>query len=154
MKYLFWILPLSLIACAPTKPPSKIELCEQTVRAYGPLRDSLNQGDAYADLFTENGEFHLGGDVTKGRAALKGRYRTANKTTQWQHFMQDVNISQNGGKLTGTTRFVIYLGPRDSKPVQFTRQIIGTYTDAFVMREGRCKIKTRKVSITFDTASD
>lgn len=146
-------LVLSLVlttACTPVSKPTSIELCERTVRDYGPLRDE-GPADTYADLFTNNGEFHLGPNVTKGREALIARHTKSNADTQWRHNMTDIRITDTAGKLSGTTRFQIFTGPKGEKPAAPAREIIGDYLDEFIIEYGVCKITTRKIKILFDT---
>ena len=140
-----------VLGCSPDMVTPKAEtLCEQTVRAYGPLRDN-GPAQAYADLFTKDGSFTLGPNTTTGRAALMARHAASNQTARWQHFMQDVGINVgDAGAITGQTRFLIFTGKRSEKPSAPARQIIGTYHDEFAIVDGSCKIKSRWIEIVFD----
>jgi len=132
-----------------TPTPDIVQMCEQTVRDYGPLRDD-GPVKAYADLFTENGTFELGNAVTEGREALIARHVTANKASRWRHNMVDVRIT-DGDPITGTTRFIIYVGETEVGSTSVVREIIGDYLDTFRVEDGRCKIAARKVKIVFDS---
>jgi hypothetical protein len=144
------LLSLFLITgCATVYQTTPIELCEQTVRDYSVLRDN-GPAEQYADLFTLDGEFHLGPNMTRGRDALIERHIAANSNTLWRHNMTDIRINED---LTGTTRFHIFTGPKGDKPaapVAFTREILGDYIDEFSLESGMCKISSRKVKIVFD----
>ena len=150
MKYSSLIMVSMLTACAPEVRTPNVDLCAQTVRDYGTLRDE-GPAESYADLFTPDGEFHLGPNVTKGRDALIARHIASNADTVWRHNMTDIRISEPKEGLTGVTRFHIFMGSRSDKPSQPTREIIGDYIDQFVMDGTICKIKSRKVKIVFDT---
>ena len=146
MKSLY-LFPIVLIAgCASVSPPTSTDLCTKTVLDYGVLRD-IGPADAYADQFTDDGEFHLGANTTKGRDALIARHIEANSQSVWRHNMTDIRIKKD---LTGTTRFHIFTGPRGEKPAAFTREILGDYVDEFVIEDGKCKISSRQVKIVFD----
>jgi len=135
---------------APDLPPSVPEMCEETVRDYAILRDGKTTSKAYGDLFTEDGEFHLAGDMTKGKDALIARHLAANAETIWRHNMTEIKISQKDGEIRGQTRFHIFAGPRADAPIAPNREILGTYRDEFMLVKGVCKIKSRKVEIVFD----
>lgn len=152
MKYLSFILLSTLTACAPEVRTPFVELCAQTVRDYGILRDE-GPAESYADLFTPDGEFHLGPNVTKGREALIARHIASNADTVWRHNMTDIRITEPKEGLTGVTRFHIFMGPRSDKAGQPSREIIGDYIDQFVMDGTACKIESRKVKIVFDTSN-
>jgi hypothetical protein len=142
---------LAFGACTPhTKPtPTDTQLCEKTIEAYGPLRDE-GPADTFADLFAEDGEFHLAGNITKGRDALIARHIASNAETIWRHNMNGSRIVENENTVSGTTRFHIFAGPRTSSPTAPARELIGDYLDEFTIEDGACKIKSRKVKIVFD----
>lgn len=141
---------LSMSACSPVSSPSNVNLCDATVRAYAHLRDE-GPAEHYADLFTQDGEFHLGPNVTKGRDALISRHIASNADNVWRHNMTDIRIRENHDGLSGVTRFHIFAGPKGEKPSAPTREILGDYLDEFAIENGACKIASRKVKITFDT---
>jgi len=141
-----------LIGCAPVPQATPIELCEKTVRDYGVARDN-GPPEIYANLFTLDGEFHLGPNITKGRSALIERHIESNKNSVWRHNMIDTHISFLKEGIVGTTSFHIFTGPRADKPSAHTREILGDYIDEFVIENGMCKIKSRKVQIVFDTSN-
>lgn len=151
MKYLTLICAaLMLPGCDLTpKGQGATELCAQTVYDYARLRDE-GPADRYADLFTANGEFTLGPNVTQGREALIARHESANKAALWRHHMLDVEISKDNGVLSGVTRFLIYTAPHPA-PAKNPREIIGDYLDRFVIEAGQCKISNRRVRIIFDS---
>jgi len=138
---------------APDNAPTYVDLCTETVRDYAVLRDDIGLADAYGELFSEDGEFHLAGNVAKGREALIARHKIANADVQWRHNMTDIRISETGDKITGNSRFHIFAGPRSETPVAPNREILGDYTDEFVVENGACKIKVRQVSVIFDKKS-
>ena len=152
MKSVLFLSLLIVTACGPVSPTASIELCEKTVLEYGPLRDD-GPSEQYAELFTADGEFHLGPTVTKGRDALVARHIKANSDTIWRHNMTNIQISDESGRLSGITRFHIYTGPKASKPGAPAREILGDYIDDFVIENGTCKIKLRRVKIVFDTSN-
>ena len=124
------------------------ELCEATVRNYAALRDN-GPAEEYANLFTKDGTFTLGPNITTGRAALAARHVEANKTALWRHNILDVEISEVGGQLIGVSRFIIYTGPHPA-PSKNPREIIGDYMDTFVIENGACLISSRSAHIVFD----
>lgn len=142
---------LSLGACGEAVQ-SPAQLCEQTVKDYALYRD-VGPVQAYADLFTEDGTFTLGGTVTMGHEALKARHVAANKAAAWRHNMTDIRIETDGETVKGRSRFIVMTGPhaKDAAgPSSFMRQIIGDYQDVFVIEGGACKIKSRQVNVLFD----
>lgn len=153
MRLLLSGLGVLLVNCVATPPisnsPTTIELCEQTVRDYAIYRDN-GPTDMYADLFTADGTFELGGDITKGRDALIKRHTKANEAAKWRHVMGDIRILETEDQVTGVSRFIVMSGS-NTTPSQATREIIGHYEDTFAVQDGRCRIKTRKVVILFDT---
>lgn len=147
------LLPFVLIAgCVSIAQPSPVELCERTVRDYGPLRDE-GPAEAYADLFAANGEFHLAKNVTKGRGALIARHTASNTALKWRHNMTDIQIIEKNGDYLGKTGFHIFAGPYSETPGAFNREILGNYIDIFAIENGACKIKSRKAEIIFDKKS-
>lgn len=148
---LFVLTGLLVSACASVSGAADTkQLCTQTVRDYTVLRDE-GPAEDYTDLFTADGEFHLGPNITKGRDALIARHISANTNARWRHHMTDIRINTENEKITGRSRFHIFTGPLTEKASAPSREIIGTYIDGFVIDDGMCKIKTRKVDITFDT---
>ncbi|NNC38481.1 MAG: hypothetical protein EX271_09360 [Acidimicrobiales bacterium] len=150
MRLAYLSLLLMLSACSTESRTPFVDLCAKTVKDYGPLRDE-GPAEAYADLFTVDGEFHLGPNVTQGRDALIARHKAANTASVWRHNMTDIRIIDSEAGLSGNTRFHIFTGPKGGKPSAPSREIIGDYHDEFVIEEGGCKIKTRKVKIVFDS---
>lgn len=150
MRAVFVLSLLLAVGCAPDPKTSSTELCEKTVLDYGPLRDD-GPAEQYADLFTPDGEFHLGPNVTKGREALIARHIASNSNNVWRHNMTDIRLRENENGLSGVTRFHIFTGPRGEKPTAPAREILGDYIDVFVIQNGTCKIKSRKIKIAFDT---
>ena len=149
MKLIYLIPLLALTACEPASKVSIIELCENTVRDYAILRDE-GPAEQYADLFTEDGEFHLGSNVTKGRSALIERHKAANNTNRWRHNMTEIQIYGKADEYAGVTRFHIFAGPVTDIPSAPNREILGSYFDKFTINDGACKIAYRKVEIVFD----
>lgn len=153
MKKTVGLVPVLLLLSACGEAAlSPAQLCEQTVKDYALYRD-VGPVQAYADLFTEDGSFTLGGTVTAGHEALKARHVAANKAAAWRHNMTDIRINAAGDDMTGHSRFVVMTGPHAKDmagPPNFTRQIVGDYEDVFVIIDGTCKIKSRKVNVLFD----
>jgi hypothetical protein len=149
-KYSFGLVLIVASGCAaPDLPPSAAELCEQTVQRYGDLRDN-GPAEAYADLFTTDGEFHLAGNITKGRDALIARQIASTEALRWRHNMTDIQVVEKNGEYFGITGFHIFAGPHSETPTAFNREILGNYSDKFTIEDGFCKIKSRKVEIVFD----
>lgn len=141
---------LGLTACQPSTP-AYISACEQTVRDYAVLRDD-GPADQYADLFTQDGTFDLGGTITEGREALIARHKAANAAAAWRHNITDIRITKSGTDIKGVSRFIVMTGPHlGTASAEATREILGDYIDTFVMEDGVCRIKSRKVKIAFDT---
>lgn len=134
-------------ACQPA--PTRTELCTQTVLDYAVLRDN-GPAEDYAALFTADGTFTLGPNVTAGHNALIARHTSANAAALWRHNMVDVRIEDSGDGLSGQSRFIIYTAPHPA-PAQAPREIIGDYIDTFRVENGVCKIASRSVKIIFDT---
>ncbi len=143
---------LTLSACQ--QESSINELCADTIHDYARLRDNPETSEAYAALFTEDGTFTLAGQVTAGREALAARHRIANESAVWRHNMIDVEITDTVGKLSGQTRFIVQTGPRGQRPGPVTREIVGSYSDIFEITGDKCLIKSRVVSIDFDTHTE
>ena len=144
------IMCLLFTACAPShSTPSAAELCKRTVKQYGPLRDN-GPAEAYADLFTTDGEFHLAGNITKGHDELIERHKASTAALKWRHNMTDIRIVEKDGEYSGITGFHIFAGPHAETPTAFNREILGNYIDVFAVDDGVCKIKTRKINVIFD----
>ncbi len=138
-----------LSACTASAPQDTIvDLCTQTVRDYAVLRDE-GPAEAYANLFTPDGTFVLGGAQTTGHAALIARHTSANDNALWRHTMTDIRITPVLDGASGVSRFIIDTGPHPA-PSASTRRIIGDYEDTFAIENGVCKIKLRTVRILFD----
>lgn len=156
MKYLWLISAVIVLSgCQSAASPAKSleaanALCEKTVRNYALLRDE-GPAEDYADLFTADGTFTLGENVTRGRQALIARHKAANAAALWRHNILDVKFSDTGGTLSGVSRFMIYTAPHPA-PAKNPREIIGDYVDTFVMENGHCRISSRSVRIIFDSS--
>ncbi len=149
-----WIAVIMLTLTACDSKPTSIDLCQETVSNYAWLRDSPDQADAYAALFSKNGTFTLAGQVIEGREALANRHRIANQNAVWRHNMIDVEVADKDGTLSGQTRFIVQTGPRSDRPGPVTREIVGSYTDVFEIVGDKCLIKSRLVSVDFDTKTE
>ena len=151
MRLMITAICFGVLSACQAGVPNYVILCEQTVRDYALLRDE-GPAEAYADLFTQEGTFELGGTITAGRQALISRHKSANAEAAWRHSMSDIRISKTDKTVTGISRFNVKTGPHlDTPSAEVKREILGDYIDEFEVKGGVCKIKSRKVKIVFDT---
>lgn len=151
MRFMTGAMLTALLAACNSQAPAFETTCTQTVRDYALLRDE-GPAEEYANLFTEDGTFELGGTITEGREALIARHRAANTAAAWRHTMTDIRIRKTDKTIEGTSRFIVKTGPHlDTPSAEATREILGDYLDVFEVKGGVCKIRSRKVNIVFDT---
>ncbi len=152
MKWMSFVLLVGALAgCSAASVPSSQEACAQTVRDYAVLRDE-GPAETYADVFTADAVFELGGVVTQGRDALIARHVAANAAAVWRHNMTDIRIEETDEGIFGRSRFIVMTGPHlNTESAEVAREIVGDYEDIFAIEGEQCKIASRKVSIVFDT---
>lgn len=136
-----------LSSCSALLDPAK--LCSQTALDYGKFRDAPDAALQYADLFTPDGSFTLGGQVTQGRDALIARHQTSNQNQVWKHHPGVPVIAMSNGIITGTSKVIVQTGAKDGP---MTTEITGEYADVFEISKGRCLIKTRDTKVTSRTS--
>ncbi len=124
--------------------PSPAELCEDTIQSYGVFRDDPDQARPYAELFTPDGSFALGGNVTTGHEALMARHKESHENQRWQHIMSAPVISIQDERIIAVTQVSVKTGP---KLGEMDTIIIGQYQDEFQIVSGSCRIKSRKTSV-------
>ncbi|EXJ83037.1 hypothetical protein A1O3_06854 [Capronia epimyces CBS 606.96] len=97
-------------------------------------------GDKFAALWTEDGEFEIVGDkVYRGREEIAFACRAA---TEVLHFAVDSQVKIDGDKAEQASKLLLcHLAP-DHKTLEFA--CTTTITDRFVKQEGKWFIKHRK----------
>ncbi|NNE58415.1 MAG: SnoaL-like domain-containing protein [Hellea sp.] len=136
-----------LAACSASH--DEVILCTNTVENYAALRDNPETAESYADLFTDQGTFTLGGSQTAGREALIARHKASHESAKWQHEMGKISVHKQGpDKITGSSQVTVKTGPKGV--AEYERTIAATYDDTFVMENGSCRIKSRLVTVISD----
>src|SRR4029078_1524808 len=94
------------------------------------LYANAGDGESYAQLFTEDGEFHSGGHVYKGRAELA---RVAGSVPEIVHITTDPIIDVDGDEATQYSQKVSAHRALDKTSNTFVGT--GTYVDQLVRTE-------------------
>ncbi|KAK9379075.1 uncharacterized protein V2V93DRAFT_373959 [Kockiozyma suomiensis] len=103
-------------------------------------------GDNFASLWIENGEFDIAGDkVYKGHEEIAFACRAA---TEVLHFSVDSNIEINGDTATQTSKLLLFHRDPDGSSLDFA--CTTTLTDQFARVNGKWFIKYRKSKIDMD----
>jgi len=131
-----------LLSCGAKISPA--DLCKDTIHNYGVLRDDPDQAKSYAELFTPDGSFALGGNVTTGHEALIARHNSSHEDQAWQHTMSGPVISIQDKRISAVTGVTVKTGP---KPGIMDTVITGEYRDEFEIVSGVCRIKSRQTSV-------
>ena len=123
------------------------EIREVSVR-YNRYADA-SQGDRFASLFTEDGEFDIVGNRTyRGRAEIAS---VCNGSVNILHIAVDSIVEVNGDSATQESKLIVGKISADRASMDF----IGTTTmrDNFVRQDGRWLIKRRQSHLDTDPAA-
>lgn len=150
--------------CSSAQKPLSVEnqlvqTCERLVNHYPIPRDSLD-GEAYGKMFTEDGEFVLRGQVTKGRKSIVEQLLTRASSATTRHVTGSVNVSASSNDTgTGISYALVFSSP--SEPTIHPKQLDGqsllavvSYLDKFKFENGECFFSQRKVVIDFLNSND
>lgn len=140
---LFVLVPL-FGACSPAPQSSDLELCKTTYHKYPEFRDNPVLGQEYGNLFSETGTFSIGNNISNGRDAIIQRHMAAHKSAVWVHKLEEPEFKEKNGKVFAKGDVVVLTGPDKDN---LTTRIEGHYADAYEVRDGRCRIKTRKTTV-------
>jgi ketosteroid isomerase-like protein len=100
-------------------------------------------GEGYASLYTEDGEFvAIGGRLLKGRAAIAAYVSTVKNVI---HTTTDPLVEINGDTARQTSRLVAFYRKPDGTGVRFSTT--GWYTDELVRTSEGWKIRSRRVDL-------
>ncbi|MEM7018296.1 MAG: nuclear transport factor 2 family protein [Pseudomonadota bacterium] len=121
--------------------------CLKTAHAYFIGVDN-NDGQAVAELFTEDATLQLQ-QAIKGRQAIQKRFNRPTPNTKLFHHLTTHQIRQTDeGHATGSIYLLLNIAttPEDSDKPQ-TRLLSGVYHDEYVITDGVCRIKNRRLEI-------
>ncbi|MEM9532568.1 MAG: nuclear transport factor 2 family protein [Pseudomonadota bacterium] len=135
-----------------------VQSCTQLNYDYVYHRD---RGDieAYANLFTEDGEFEFLATM-KGRQAIGESARKRWEESVSRHFIQPTRIEPTGrDTATGVIYLALYAAPRQAEaqagpiPIPGVR-VIASYLDRYRMTDEGCRFERRKVDVHFERKTE
>lgn len=103
-------------------------------------------GDAFASLWVEDGEFNIAGDrIYKGREEIATACRAAEEVI---HIATDSQIAIDTNSAHQTSKMILFHLSKDRKSQEFSATT--TVTDSFAKREGKWYFKSRRSLLDID----
>lgn len=103
-------------------------------------------GDAFASLWVEDGEFDIAGDkIYKGREEIATACRAAEEVI---HIATDSQITIEKDSASQISKLILFHLSKDKKSQEFAATT--TVTDSFIKREGRWYFKSRRSLLDID----
>ncbi len=159
---LMGIAALSLIACSPANSRDELDsaieraivaACESLVTDYAIFRDQKD-ADAYAAVFTEDGELVLPTATYRGRDTLRERVIDSRGKRVSKHLMSTTKITVvDAENATGISYATIYIEPARNKDGGPERTkgfaAVGEYHDTFRLTDRGWKFARREFVASF-----
>ncbi len=126
------------------------QACLKTNRDYQFHRDRGN-AEAYAALFSEDGEFVLS-DTVRGREDIGAAMAARFSQQRSRHFINVVQMNVTGiNSAEGLIYLQLFRGPQGQPAPQSTVgvELVAEYHDQYVMEGERCLIRQRRVEVIF-----
>ena len=147
-------LPLAIAAllacgCAHADKQSAEDLCFDTANSYFILVDA-NKADEVAKLFTEDASVVLGGEEVRGASGVRDYFlNRATDTRMFHHLTTYQIIEKADGSVSGDIYVLIHgestVQNESGEEQKLAGLFSGIYRDEYVIEDGLCKIKDRRL---------